>query len=280
MSLPISLSTSGQARVNRVQPIGWTVRETWDWCRAEANGQTLSKPMTGCYPRNLYAGGPLPCGIQRVILFFDTTGIDYDMSLRLYVILGSSTGGLRIVNGNGADYNFGHEIYGWMLGRFSSGYLIASRDFIDMPISTYQYFTIPAAHINSSGYTVLILAHSADYGNAGTPQSGISFNTTNVRLQLSCAGYIWVEGTELAYIGADQTKRTQEGTLEGATGQTAGHLWVEGNNLRYIDSSGDERYITGTLEGATGQTGGHIWIEATKLRYIDSSGDERYIAGS
>jgi len=94
------------------------------------------------------------------------------------------------------------------------------------------------------------------------------------------AGYIWIEGTKFAYTDSSRTKRTQEGTKSGATGQTAGHLWVEGNDLRYIDSSGDERYITGTQDGATGQTAGHMWIEDTKFRYIDSSGNERYIEGS
>jgi len=96
----------------------------------------------------------------------------------------------------------------------------------------------------------------------------------------TAGGYIWVEGTKLAYIDNSLDKRTQEGTKAGATGQTPGHLWVEGTNLRYIDASGDERYITGTQEGATGKTTGHIWIEETKLRYIDSSGNERCFEGT
>jgi len=97
---------------------------------------------------------------------------------------------------------------------------------------------------------------------------------------LLVAGYIWIEDTEFAYLDANRVKRVEEGTLDGATGQTAGHLWVEGDNLRYIDSSGSERYIAGSQEGATGKTAGHIWIEATKFRYIDSSGNERCFEGT
>jgi len=98
--------------------------------------------------------------------------------------------------------------------------------------------------------------------------------------QAGSEGYLWVEGTELAYTGSDEIKRTTEGTLDGATGQTAGYLWVEGNNLRYIDSIGNERYIAGSAGAASGQTPGHIWIETTTLRYIDSSGNERYYEGT
>ena len=93
-------------------------------------------------------------------------------------------------------------------------------------------------------------------------------------------GFIWVEGTKLAYLDNYRIKRLKEGTQSGATGQTAGHLWVEGTDLRYVDSSGNERYITGTQEGATGKTPSQIWIEDTKFRYIDNSGNERYIEGS
>lgn len=96
----------------------------------------------------------------------------------------------------------------------------------------------------------------------------------------SVGGYLWVEGTELAYTDENGQKRVKEGTKAGATGQTAGHAWIEGDNVRYIDSTGDERYIAGTLDGASGKTAGIMWIELTKLRYIDSSGNERWLEGT
>lgn len=92
-------------------------------------------------------------------------------------------------------------------------------------------------------------------------------------------GYIWVEGTNFAYIDASYYKRLEEGTLTGNSG-TSGYTWVEGNYLHYIDSSGNERRILGTLEGATGKVAGCMWIEETKVRYIDSSGNERCFEGA
>jgi len=91
-------------------------------------------------------------------------------------------------------------------------------------------------------------------------------------------GYIWVEGTGLHY-GAEDQERVITGADTGSNG-AAGYLWVEGTYLHYIDENGDERRQEGTAEGATGQTAGHIWIESTKLRYIDANGDERYIEGT
>jgi len=112
----------------------------------------------------------------------------------------------------------------------------------------------------------------------GTPGVGVPY--IHINYIPTAAGYIWVEGTKLAYTDVPLDKRTKEGTKSGATNQTAGHLWVEGNNLRYIDSSGDERYIAGSQEGATGKTAGIIWVEGTKIRYIDSSGNERCFEGT
>jgi len=92
-------------------------------------------------------------------------------------------------------------------------------------------------------------------------------------------GYIWVEGTKLAYTDGLNTKRLKEWTKDGVTGQAPRYLWIEGVNLRYIDANGDERYITGTQEGATGKIAGYIWIEDTKLHYLDANGDERCFEG-
>ena len=280
MSFPITVSKLGQALVNRVQPIGWTILETWQWCWEQDDAETLGIDNS-MSPRNWYAGGPLSCGIRRGIMFFDTTGISQDVMLRLYVRdAGFGAAQLYVLNGNGADYDFGDEIYGWIRGRFSSEYLIATRDFTALTLYSYQYFLIPAAHINSSGYTVLILTSSSDYGYVGAPACGCSFDINLVALTLSSAGYIWIEGTSVAYIDASEAKRTQEGTLDGATGQTAGHIWIEGDNFRYIDSSGNERYIAGSAGAASSQTAGHIWFEGSELHYIDSSGNERYFEGS
>jgi len=217
--------------------------------------------------------------LGRVPLFFDTTGITYDLTLRLWVSVKSGSGSIYVLNGNGADYDFGAEIYGWITGRYSSEYLITSKAIADLTAVQYHYFPIPASHINSSGYTVLILVHGDDY-NYSPVATGYISCSMDCTLRLPSKGYIWIEGTSVAYIDSNEVKRTKEGTLDGATGQTAGHLWVEGNNLRYIDSSGSERYIAGSQEGATGKTAGHIWIEQTKFRYIDSSGNERCFEGT
>jgi len=97
-------------------------------------------------------------------------------------------------------------------------------------------------------------------------------------------GYIWVEGTYLAYLDFYRTKRLKEGTTTGTTGKIAGHLWVEGNYLHYIDANGDERRILGSTTGLSGKLAGQITVNyfqgGTELCYIDSSGNERCFEGS
>ena len=97
-------------------------------------------------------------------------------------------------------------------------------------------------------------------------------------------GYIWVEGTKLAYLDISRTKRLQEGTTTGTTGKVAGHLWVEGDYLHYIDNTGAERRILGTATSLSGKTASQISINTaqggTKLCYIDSSGAERCFEGA
>jgi len=97
-------------------------------------------------------------------------------------------------------------------------------------------------------------------------------------------GFIWVEGTKLAYKDAYGSKRQEEGTATGETGTVAGQLWVEGNYLHYIDASLDERRILGSTTGLSGKTAGQISVNTiqggTKLCYIDSSGNERCFEGS
>jgi len=279
MALPVSLSTSGNAVYSRGIPIGWTQLQNWQWLWAQANAETLTKPVASIQPLNQYYAAPLNSRIRRIILFFDTTGITEDVILRLLVSVKSGSGSIYLLNGNGADYDFGAEIYGWITGRYSSEYVIATKTIASTTASSYTYFPVPASHVNSSGYTVLILVHSADYEYSASP-TGYLTCTTDCTLRLPSKGYIWIEGTSVAYIDASEAKRTKEGTLDGATGQTAGHIWIEGDNFRYIDSSGDERYILGSAGAASSQTAGHIWFEGSELHYIDSSGNERYFEGS
>lgn len=95
-------------------------------------------------------------------------------------------------------------------------------------------------------------------------------------------GYIWVEGTNLAYLDDFRDKRVCEGGLDAGTG-VAGYLWVEGDYLHYIDASGNERYLLGQLTGLVGKVPGQLSINIAslgiKLCYIDSSGKERDILG-
>lgn len=287
MTFPITPSITGDGSYFRVQPIGWTVFQTWDYCWGQANANSWAKPPGSYYPYNAYYSGPLQCGMRRVILFFDTTGITGDLVLRLYVTTGGwGPNQLCILNGNGADPDFGSEIFGWMRGRFSPEYLIATRDLTTLTQYTYQYFLIPAAHVNSSGYTVLILAHSSDYGHLGADPGAVNFTVGGTGLVLSPAGFIWIEGTKIAYVDGAYTKRTQEGTLDGASGKVAGHAWIGATKLRYIDSSGNERYIEGVLTGLSGKIASQISINTnpaiggTKFCYIDSSGNERCFQGT
>ena len=102
----------------------------------------------------------------------------------------------------------------------------------------------------------------------------------------SAPGFIWVEGTKLAYIDGYYLKRLKEGTLTGTTGKIAGHLSAEGDYLHYIDSSGAERRILGSTTGLSGKQPSQISINTknpmygTHLCYIDSSGAERCFEGT
>jgi len=99
-------------------------------------------------------------------------------------------------------------------------------------------------------------------------------------------GYVWVEGTKIAYIDNNGNKRTKEGTTTGTTGKIAGHHSVEGDYLHYIDSSGAERRILGSTTGLTGKQPSQISINTKSpmlgmhLCYIDSSGNERSFEGT
>jgi len=288
-TLPIEVSISASGSRSLIQPYGWTVWQTWTYVREHATAGDFFKPdsPTALPPWIWYGAGPLPCGIRRCITFFDTMGITQDVVVRAWCSgAPSASGQLYILNGNGADPDFGSEIYGWILGRFSAEYLIASKNIADLVDGKYHYFLIPSAHINSEGYTVLLWVHSTDYNNTGTPTGGAGVDYKISTLRESPAGYIWVEGDKLAYIGTDYTKRLKEGTLEGATGKEAGIHWVEDTKQRYIDSSGSERCMEGTLTGLTGKIPSQISINTktpmlgTHYCYIDDDGKERCFEGT
>jgi len=287
-TLPIEVSINASAHLTLIQPYGWTVWETWMWVWERAFTEDLFKP-DGAHraPQVWYGAGPYPCAIRRCITFYDTTGITQDVVVRVWASgEPSPSGQIYILNGNGADPDFGSEIYGWIRGRFSAEYLIASKNIADLVDGKYHYLLIPSAHINSEGYTVLLWVHSSDYNCTGTPTgaAGIQYDISTLRE--SPAGYIWVEGTKLAYVGTDYSKRLKEGTLEGATGKIASQPWVEETKQRYIDSSGNERYIEGTLTGLNGKLPSQISINTkspmlgTHYCYIDSSGNERCFEGT
>lgn len=87
-------------------------------------------------------------------------------------------------------------------------------------------------------------------------------------------GYIWVEGTNFAFLDQWRQKQLYQGIKDGAVGVTPGYIWIEGTKLRYIDSYGDERYIEGELGGVTGIPG-QIFIGSIWVGYIDANGDGR-----
>jgi len=92
-------------------------------------------------------------------------------------------------------------------------------------------------------------------------------------------GYIWVEGTQFAYLDSSGRKRVTEGGLPGGTGLNPGYLWIQSDYLYYIDSSGAKRRILGSTTGTSGLTPGYLWIEGSYVHYTDADGDERRFAG-
>lgn len=97
-------------------------------------------------------------------------------------------------------------------------------------------------------------------------------------------GFLWVEGTKLAYTDVGGIKRATEGILTGVTGKIAGHGSVDGIYQYYVDANGAVRKIEGTLTGLTGKLPSQISINmaqgGTKYCYIDSSGNERCFEGT
>ena len=282
MSFPIDDSKHANPEHRITVGMGQNPETLWHQAQSASDATTLQPAEVA--PVN-WTSSPT-VGLRRMILFFDTTGVSQDLVLKLNA--GDSptgSGTVYVLNGNGADYDFGDEIYGWIAGRFSAEYLITSKDLADIIVGI-NYFNIPASHINSSGYTVLCLVLAADYADTYTPSGSAKLQAYTGQLKLSGGGHIWVEGTMFAYIDSSNQKRTKEGTLEGATGKIAGHIWVEGTKQRYIDSSGNERYIEGTLTGLTGKLPSQLSINTkspmlgTHYCYIDDEGKERCFEGT
>jgi len=100
----------------------------------------------------------------------------------------------------------------------------------------------------------------------------------------SDSGYIWVEGTYLAYLDGNYLKRVKQGTTTAVTGKIPGQCGVKPNDtyFRYIDNTGAERIIEGNLYASQGKISGQIGINSnlpSYLRYIDGYGDERSFMG-
>ena len=79
-----------------------------------------------------------------------------------------------ILSGNGADPNFGKEIYGWIRTRFSDEYLITRKRVSSITCQGSGTFDIPAQFVNSSGYTVLICVVDNDFNGDSDPTGSTS----------------------------------------------------------------------------------------------------------
>jgi len=109
----------------------------------------------------------------------------------------------------------------------------------------------------------------------------------NLPFQPSLFGnYIWIEGTEFAYLDTNRIKRLKEGTLTGDPDGDPYQAWIYGNYQYYTDYLGKVRRILGTLTGLTGKIPYQISINTqspmlgTHYCYIDSSGAERCFEGT
>ena len=147
-----------------------------------------------------------------------------------------------------------------------------------------------------AGNTIQIGLYSPDQPELNPPEwtagwkrgylrQGAGHDPTELHYNEFSGGFIWAEGTKLAYLDVNRTKRTQEGTLTGASGDP-GYKWVDGTYQYYTDSSGKERYIEGSLTGLSGKIPSQLSINTkspmygTHYCYIDSSGNERCFEGT
>lgn len=139
---------------------------------------------------------------------------------------------------------------------------------------------------------------------AGTPN--ISLNNTDVTIT-NCPsvsttgniGYIWVEGSDLCFINANNFKHTMVGTDGGSNVGTAGYIWIDSSNylLNWIGSNGHKftakwkvkQFASVFSNGPTGATyagtsySGTLWLDDefgyTHLAYIAPDG-YKYLTGA
>lgn len=95
---------------------------------------------------------------------------------------------------------------------------------------------------------------------------------------MSAIGSLWIEGSDLHWIDANDVEQSVTGTDTGNNPSASnGSIWVEGTVLHYIDANGNERTLSGT-QVATSTTGesGALWVESTDLHYIRGGGTSEY----
>jgi hypothetical protein len=142
---------------------------------------------------------------------------------------------------------------------------------------------------------------------SGTP----SIATTNLDITItncpsttllgsSVEGYIWVEGSSLAYIVANQWKHSITGTYVNSTPgvSKAGSIWIDtSNELHWVTSTGDDykapwkikQFASFYSNGATGEVyagtdkAGYIWADSqfgfSHIAYIGYDG-YKYLIGA
>jgi hypothetical protein len=291
--------------MSRYQATNWWRVGRWgeainSWATERGLG---SNPVANGYQQAWYVTYLGAACITRTPLFFDTTNLTGSIeiaSLKVYgrgIIYGSeplSPDSICVVSAPDVHSPPVEADYGYLGTR-----VVELAPALYVPDTTYRWHNFlfneaGKAAINKGGITKLAFRHLTDlsgsdpgvnkahgfyvpyyYPGEGSPLGLQIWLVINESL----SGYIWVEGTYLAYSDASGNKRLKEGTTTGNTG-TAGHTWVEGDYFHYIDANGDERRILGTVGDATGKVSGHIWMEETGVHYIDSSGNERYFEGT
>lgn len=258
------------------------------WGAVEANLMAIDPPDPSVFPFTIWGHTPL---IRRGIFAFDTTGLALDMLLRIWNGITVSPGYFGIdedqfcfLSGNGIlDIDMEEEIYGKVL----SCPFITQIAYDSIPYQSFGSILIPAAYINSSGYTFIAVCTSPDWDAHKQTRSscGTYYDSSVSYIKLHPKGYIWAEGTKFAYTDANGGKRTKEGTDTGDNG-TPGYKWVDGDYQYYTDYLGNVRRILGTLTGLTGKLASQISINTkspmlgTHYCYIDSSGNERCFEGT
>ena len=176
----IGVSIYGSAGVSHTVMAGES--KTYEWLQAwSAEEATIfAKSGHAIFPWAWMPSAYAAVGLKRGILFFDTTGWVGDMALHLWNSIVSGPGyyggshDFCILSGNGADPNFGKEIYGWIRTRFSDEYLITRKRISSIPCQSWGTFDIPAQFVNSSGYTVLICVVDNDFLGDSDPTGSTS----------------------------------------------------------------------------------------------------------